>query len=77
MKAHAKTHMNISHQCDVCKRTFKDPSYLRQHDRGTHGKGWMALYGVKVDWPPKLHRHQRKCTTCQEIKEKNARLKVN
>ena len=58
MKAHAKLHLNIEHQCDVCKRTFKDAGYLRQHRRGSHGIGWKALCGLVVDWPPKLHRHE-------------------
>ena len=69
MKAHVKTHMNILHLSDVCQRTFKEPTYLRQHRRGAHGKGWMALCGVVVDWPPKLHRCQRKCTNCKDIKK--------
>ena len=76
MKAHAK-HMNIVHQCNVCKRTFKDPAYLRQHRRGVHGRGWTAMCGARVDWPPKLHRHQQKCKDCKEIKEKTGKPKGN
>ena len=76
MKMHAKMHMNILHQCDVCPRTFKDAGYLRQHRRGAHGRGWMALCGHVVDWPPKLHRHQRKCDTCKEIKAKKRKAKI-
>ena len=67
--------MNILHQCDVCQRTFKDPAYLRQH-RGAHGRGWMALCGVVVDWPPKLRRHQRKCPDCKDIKEQKQKAKM-
>ena len=78
MRMHAKMYMNILHQCDVCPRTFKDAGYLRQHRRGAHGRGWMALCGHVVDWPPKLHRHQRKCDTCKEIKaKKKGRPKFN
>ena len=76
MKTHAKMHMNILHKCDVCTRTFKDPAYLRQHRRGAHGRGWTALCGHVVDWPPKLHRHQRMCATCKGIKEKQRKAKM-
>ena len=70
MKQHAKTHLNIERKCDICSRTFKDQAYIRQHRRGTHGRGWMALCGAVVDWPPKLLRHQKKCKDCKAIKEK-------
>ena len=77
MKQHGKTHLKIEHSCDICSRTFKDQACLRQHRRGTHGRGWMALCGVVVDWPSKLHRHQKKCKSCNIIKEKKVHQEGN
>ena len=56
MKAHAKTHINILHQCNVCQRTFKDPSYLRQQERSlweevdgiVWGCSWLAIKVTKT-----------------------------
>ena len=52
------------------KGHFKKPANLRQHRRGAFGRGWTTLCETVVDWPPKLHGHQRKCANCKEIKGK-------
>ena len=31
MRQHVKTHQNVEYQCEVCKKQFRDPGYLRHH----------------------------------------------
>ena len=66
-----KSNLNIEHKCDVCGRTFKDQAYLRQHRRGTHGRGWTVLSGVVVDWLPKLHQHQKNAKIVLKLNKSN------
>ena len=74
MWQHLQGHGPDTWKCEKCNppKTFDVYSYFRQHDRGIHGTGWMALCGQLCQWPHIQSKHQRKCDKYKDIKEECA-----
>ena len=70
MNAHAITYRDLSFDCDKCDKSFKSPTYLRQHKQGKHEGGFIALCGQIFPWPKPKFYHGEHCTDCMEVDQK-------
>ena len=70
MDYHLNMHHNRKFTCTVCSFSTDTNSNLRQHHLEQHRQGWLAPRGMKFQWPPKLFRHKKKCSTSLKLKEK-------
>ena len=71
MDNHRQTHQGQVFTCDKCPyfKTDTAPNY-RQHVCRKHGKGWHSPCRKRFSWPAKMFQHQKKCSTCKDIKAK-------
>ena len=71
LKRHEKIHLNLSLPCENCERTFNTKEKLQRHWRGFHGPGVTTKCGqYTYKWPGKRQCHQRSCTDCAAIIER-------
>ena len=78
MDTHRIMHQNNKYTCEKCPTFSTDtPANLHQHQRGKHGKGWKAPCRKRYDWPAKMFRHKKKCTSCLVHKEQAEKAAKN
>ena len=70
--------------CDLCPRehdveldTFPTIMSLKQHKWGLHSKGYTAYCGKLCKWSSERRKHQKKCVTCLDIKQKRDNKEEN
>ena len=69
MWTHTQSHSGEVFSCTDCDKSFITNSYLQQHIKGAHGKGWKALCGKYCQWPHLRRKHQEDCERCNQIKK--------
>ena len=67
MRAHSITHQNIKFKCSTCSKEFDSPAYLKQHEHGMHGEGFLALCGLAYVWLKQKVSHEQDCDDCRDI----------
>ena len=77
LQQHIDTHTDERHPCEECDKTFNTIPNLKQHMKGAHGDGFIALCGVSFDWSDPRNEHQKDCDECIKIKELKDCLPVN
>ena len=71
LEAPRKIHEAQEFPCNLCDKKFNTEYRLKQHQVGKHGEGTVAFCGRKFQWPDTKYKHQRKCDTCKEVKERS------
>ena len=76
LRQHVDTHTEVRYPCTHkdCAQTFNTVSILKQHEKGTHGDGYISLCGASFDWSDSRNDHQNDCTECSERKEEKFHL---
>ena len=71
MFQHLQAHTDETFECKECEPmcTFQTKTYLRQHQKGFHGPGFIALCGKSYRWPNKRKAHQEECLKCDAIRK--------
>ena len=49
LQQHINTHTEERFMCDKCNKTFNTITNLKQHEKGKHGEGYIALCGAVYD----------------------------
>ena len=60
--------------CDTCNKTFNTITNLKQHEKGKHGEGYIALCGTVYDWGDGRNDRQTDCLECKAIRDKKESL---
>ena len=76
LRQHVDTYTEVHYPCTHkdCAQTFNTVSILKQHEKGTHGEGYISLCGASFDWSDSRNDHQKECTECAERKEEKFHL---
>ena len=71
MFQHLQAHTDETFECKECEpmRTFQTKTYLRQHQKGFHGTGFIVLCGKSYTWPHQRRAHQEECLKFDAIRE--------
>ena len=77
LRQHIDTHTDERHPCEECDKTFNTILNLKQHMKGAHGDGFIALCGASFDWSNPRNEHQKDCDEYIKIKELKDCLPVN
>ena len=57
LRQHIDTHTDERHPCEKCDKTFNTIPNLKQHMKGAHGDGFIALCGASFDWSDPCNEH--------------------
>ena len=79
LRQHVETHTEVRYPCPhkECEQTFNTISILKQHEKGSHGDGYISLCGSSFDWSDGRNEHQNECTDCAQRKEEKLHLPKN
>ena len=74
LQQHINTHTEERFMCDKCNKTFNTITNLKQHEKGKHGEGHIALCGAVYDWSDGRNNHQMDCDDCKALQEQKNSL---